>query len=76
MHAGRHLRLNRRIRATVITSKDLSVSVLDKILRAGEGKILRTLESIATQINALEEHYVVLSDEELQGGHHRYPSIA
>ena len=67
MHAGRHLRLDRRIRATVITSKDLSVSVLDKILRAGEGKILRTLESIAKQINALEEHYVVLSDEELQG---------
>lgn len=67
MHAGLHLRLDRRTRATVIISKDLSVSVLDKILRAGEGKILRTLESLATQINALEEHYVVLSDEELQG---------
>jgi preprotein translocase subunit SecA len=43
------------------------VSVLDKILRAGEGKILRILESYAKQINALEEHYVVLSDEALRG---------
>ena len=51
----------------MITSKDLSVSVLDKILRAGEGKILRTLESLAAQVNALEEHYVSMSDEELRG---------
>jgi len=51
----------------VINSKEISVSVLDKILRAGEGKILRTLESIATQVNALEEHYVSMSDEELRG---------
>ena len=43
------------------------MSVLDKILRAGEGKILRTLESLAAQVNALEEHYVALSDEELRG---------
>jgi preprotein translocase subunit SecA len=51
----------------VINSKDLSVSVLDKILRAGEGKILRTLESLAAQVNALEEHYVAMSDDELRG---------
>ena len=43
------------------------MSVLDKILRAGEGKILRTLESIAAQVNTLEEHYVAMSDEELRG---------
>ena len=67
MNAGRHLRLEQRNRATVINSKDLSVSVLDKILRAGEGKILRTLESLAAQVNALEEHYVAMSDEELRG---------
>jgi len=42
------------------------VSVLDKILRAGEGKILRTLESLAGQVNALEEHYISMSDEELR----------
>lgn len=43
------------------------MSVLDKILRAGEGKILRTLESFAKQINDLEQHYVSLSDDELRG---------
>ena len=42
------------------------MSVLDKILRAGEGKILRTLESIAAQVNTLEEHYVAMSDDELR----------
>jgi preprotein translocase subunit SecA len=42
------------------------VSVLDKILRAGEGKILRTLESLAGQVNVLEEHYISMSDEELR----------
>ncbi|MEY2772978.1 MAG: hypothetical protein RJB51_399, partial [Actinomycetota bacterium] len=67
MDAGRHLRLEQRNRATVINSKDLSVSVLDKILRAGEGKILRTLDSLAAQVNALEEHYVAMSDDELRG---------
>ena len=43
------------------------MSVLDKILRAGEGKILRTLESLAAQVNSLEEHYVAMSDDELRG---------
>ncbi len=66
MGTGRHLRLEQRNRATVINSKDLSVSVLDKILRAGEGKILRTLESLAAQVNALEEHYIAMTDEELR----------
>ena len=66
MGTGRHLRLEQRNRATVINSKDLSVSVLDKILRAGEGKILRTLESLAAQVNVLEEHYIAMTDEELR----------
>lgn len=43
------------------------MSVLDKILRAGEGKILRSLESLANQVNLLEEHYVAMSDDELRG---------
>ena len=42
------------------------MGVLDKILRAGEGKILRNLESLAAQVNLLEEHYVALSDDELR----------
>jgi preprotein translocase subunit SecA len=42
-------------------------SVLDRLLRAGEGRILRKLEGIAKEVNALEPHYQQLSDEELKG---------
>ena len=41
--------------------------LLDKILRAGEGKTLRKLQSIANQVNDLEQHYVGLSDADLRG---------
>ena len=42
------------------------MGVLDKILRAGEGKILRRLESITAAVNALEEDMVDLTDAELR----------
>ena len=42
------------------------MSVLDKVLRAGEGKILRRLQSIANQVNALETHFTGMSDDELK----------
>jgi preprotein translocase subunit SecA len=42
------------------------VSVLDKILRAGEGRLLKKLESIARQVNALEDDFVAMSDEQLR----------
>ncbi|MEN9923598.1 MAG: preprotein translocase subunit SecA, partial [Actinomycetota bacterium] len=42
-------------------------SILDSLLRAGEGRLLRKLESIAKEVNALEPHYQQLSDEELKG---------
>ena len=42
------------------------MGILDKVLRAGEGKILRSLEGIARQVNAIEEDFVALSDEELR----------
>ena len=41
-------------------------AVLDKILRAGEGKILRKLEAVAKQVNALEDAYTELTDAELR----------
>ncbi len=41
--------------------------VIDKILRMGEGKILRQLEAIAKQVNALEDEFHAMSDEELRG---------
>ncbi|ANH36587.1 preprotein translocase subunit SecA [Nocardioides dokdonensis FR1436] len=40
--------------------------ILDKLLRIGEGKILRQLEGIAKAVNAIEEDFVAMSDEELQ----------
>ncbi|MDX6348623.1 MAG: preprotein translocase subunit SecA [Streptomyces sp.] len=42
------------------------MSVLNKILRAGEGKILRKLHRIADQVNSIEEDFVNLSDAELR----------
>jgi preprotein translocase subunit SecA len=42
------------------------VGVLDKVLRAGEGKTLRRLEAVAKAVNAIEEDYVALTDEELR----------
>ena len=42
------------------------MGVLDKILRAGEGKTLRKLEGIAKAVNAIEEDFVSLTDAELR----------
>jgi preprotein translocase subunit SecA len=42
-------------------------AILDKILRIGEGKILRQLESITRAVNAIEDDFVAMTDEELQG---------
>src|SRR3954454_15922791 len=42
------------------------VSIIDKILRIGEGKILRQLEAISKAVNAIEDDFVAMSDEELQ----------
>ena len=40
--------------------------VIDKILRAGEGKVLRKLKRIADQVNSIEEDFVDMSDAELR----------
>ena len=40
--------------------------VLDKILRAGEGKTLRRLEAISRAVNAIEDEFVDLTDAELR----------
>ncbi|MBI1351174.1 MAG: preprotein translocase subunit SecA [Actinomycetales bacterium] len=42
------------------------MGVLDKILRAGEGKTLRKLEGIVKSVNAIEDDFVNLSDAELR----------
>lgn len=41
-------------------------AILDKLLRIGEGKILRQLEAISQAVNAIEDDFVAMSDAELQ----------
>nr|WP_029068435.1 preprotein translocase subunit SecA [Jonesia quinghaiensis] len=41
-------------------------NILEKVLRFGEGKILKKLNGIAQQVNALEDHYQAFTDEELR----------
>ena len=42
-------------------------AILDRLLRIGEGKILRQLEAIAKAVDAIEDDFVKMSDSELQG---------
>ncbi|WP_353827358.1 preprotein translocase subunit SecA [Agromyces sp. SYSU T0242] len=42
------------------------VSILEKVLRVGEGRTLKRLENYAAAINALEDDFRELSDEELK----------
>ncbi|NCV45143.1 MAG: preprotein translocase subunit SecA, partial [Actinobacteria bacterium] len=42
------------------------VAILDKILRAGEGRALKQLEKIADLVNSYEATYVAMSDEQLR----------
>ncbi|TQK19040.1 protein translocase subunit secA [Microbacterium sp. SLBN-154] len=46
---------------------DFVANPLEKLLRAGEGRILRQLQRIVKAVNALEEDYAQLTDEELRG---------
>jgi len=41
-------------------------AIIDSVLRAGEGKILRKLKRTADQVNSIEEDFVALSDAELR----------
>ena len=41
-------------------------SILDKVLRIGEGRIVKKLSGIADQVNALEDSFAGLSDAELR----------
>jgi preprotein translocase subunit SecA len=42
------------------------VSILEKFLRAGEGRMVRRFKAIADAVNSLEDDYVDLSDDELR----------
>jgi preprotein translocase subunit SecA len=41
-------------------------AIIDSLLRAGEGKTLRRLKSIVSQVNSIEEDFRTLSDAELR----------
>jgi preprotein translocase subunit SecA len=41
--------------------------ILDSVLKAGEGKLLRKLKRIAEQINSIEDDFLAMSDDELRG---------
>jgi len=40
---------------------------MDRVLHAGEGKIIRRLNRIVGQVNSIEEDYVAMDDDELAG---------
>ena len=42
------------------------MSILEKVLRAGEGRMLRRLKAVATAVNSLEDEYTDLTDAELR----------
>lgn len=42
------------------------MAILDKVLRFGEGRVLKKLSGIAQQVNALEDSFTSLSDAELR----------
>ncbi len=41
-------------------------AILDKVLRFGEGRIVKKLSGLANQVNALEDSFEALTDEELR----------
>jgi preprotein translocase subunit SecA len=43
------------------------IPIIDRLLRVGEGRILKKLEVIARQVNAIEEDFEKLTDAELRG---------
>ncbi|HKF89215.1 MAG TPA: preprotein translocase subunit SecA, partial [Propionibacteriaceae bacterium] len=40
---------------------------MDRLLRIGEGKILKQLKGVSEQVKAIEDDYLAMSDEELRG---------
>ena len=60
--------MRRRVAVVSRASRLKSVpKVIDKILRAGEGKIVKQLEGIAKQVNQLEDDFTSMTDDELRG---------
>ena len=45
----------------------MAIKIFEKMLRAGEGRILKKLQGISLQVNAIEEDFAKLTDAELRG---------
>jgi preprotein translocase subunit SecA len=45
----------------------VAIKIFEKMLRAGEGRILKKLQGISLQVNAIEEDFEKLTDGELRG---------
>ena len=43
------------------------MALMDRLLRIGEGKLLKQLKGLANQVNAIEDDFVAMDDEELRG---------
>jgi preprotein translocase subunit SecA len=43
------------------------IPIIDRLLRVGEGRVLKRLEVVAKQVNAIEEDFEKLTDAELRG---------
>ena len=43
------------------------MALMDRLLRFGEGKLLKQLSTTAKQVHAIEDDFVAMSDEELRG---------
>ena len=43
------------------------MKIVEKLLRAGEGRILKKLDNLAAQVNAIEDDFMALTDAELRG---------
>jgi preprotein translocase subunit SecA len=43
------------------------IPIIDRLLRVGEGRVLKKLEVVAKQVNAIEEDFEKLTDAELRG---------
>ena len=57
----------RRIEAVILTVTELTLAtIIDKILRAGEGRLLAKLRNYAKAVNALEVDFAALTDDELR----------
>ncbi len=42
------------------------MSILERVLRAGEGRMVRRLKAIADAVNSIEDQYTDLTDDELR----------